>query len=323
MRQQWSYVFLALTQWYWVLALHISLSHVCLIFLVCNLYNYADDNTLLNTHHSIADLKYRLETSATVAIQWFDVNGMKSNQAKFQAMILNNQPDTSDISLCVNDMNIQLKPCVKLLGVFLDYELNFSDHVTHVCKGASRQLNAVRRVAKYLNKDCLLKLFHAFIISNFNYCAIVWHFCSKSSTIKMEKIQKAALRVVFNDYDADYNQLLSMSERSPLLVVRLRTILIEVFKCIRELNPKFMNMLFTLNNKPYDTRSGPLLFQSHVKTIKHGINSFVYQGAKRWNSLPTDAKDIECFNRFKNFLTTWMGPDCHCGYCVLCAIKTM
>ena len=179
---------------------------------------------------------------------------------------------------------------------------------------------AVRRVAKYLNKDCLMKLFHAFIISNFNYCAIVWHFCSKSSTIKMEKIQKAALRVVFNDYDADYNQLLSMSERSPLLVVRLRTILIEVFKCIRELNPKFMNMLFTLNNKPYDTRSGPLLFQSHVKTIKHGINSFMYQGAKRWNSLPTDAKDIECFNWFKNFLTTWMGPDCHC---VLCAIKTM
>ena len=35
---------------------------------VCNLYNYAYDNTLLNTHQSIADLKYNLETSATVAI---------------------------------------------------------------------------------------------------------------------------------------------------------------------------------------------------------------------------------------------------------------
>ena len=54
---------------------------------VCNLYKYAEDNTLLNTHHSIADLKYSLDTSATVAIQWFDVNGMKPNQAKFQAMI--------------------------------------------------------------------------------------------------------------------------------------------------------------------------------------------------------------------------------------------
>ena len=64
--------------------------------------------------------------------------------------------------------------------------------------------------------------------------------------------------MVFNYINADYNQLLSMSKRSTLLVVRLRTSLIEKFKCIRELNAKFMNMLFTLNNKPYDTRSGPL-----------------------------------------------------------------
>ena len=198
-------------------------------------------------------------------MHWFDVNGMKSNQAKFQAMILNNHPDLSDISLCVNDMNIPLKSCVKLLGVFIDYELNFSDHVTYLCKRTSRQLNAVRRVAKYLTKDCLMKLFYAFIISNFSYCATVWHFCSKSSTIKMEKMQKAALRVVFNDYTADYSQLLSMSKRSPLLIVRLRALLIEVFKCVRELDPIFMNILFTLNNKPYDTRSGSLITQSQIK----------------------------------------------------------
>ena len=214
---------------------------------------------------------------------------MKSNQAKFQAMILNNYPDLSDISLCVNDTNIPLKPCVKLLGVFIDYELNFSDHVTDLCKRASRQLNAVRRVAKYLKKDCLMKLFYAFVRSNLRYCATVWHFCSKSSTIKMEKIQKAALRVVFT---ADYSKLLNMSKRSPLLIVRLRALLIEVFKCVRELDPIFMNILFTLNNKPYDTRSGSLITQSQVKTIKHGINSFVYQGDKQWNALPADAKDI-------------------------------
>ena len=139
---------------------------------VCNLYNYADDNTLLNTHHSITRLKTKLETRAAVAMHWFDVNGMKSNQAKFQAMILNNHPDLGDISLCVNDMNIPLKSCVKLLGVFIDYELNFSDHVKYLCKRASRQLNAVRRVAKYLKKECLMKLFYAFVISNFSNCAI-------------------------------------------------------------------------------------------------------------------------------------------------------
>ena len=44
---------------------------------VCNLYNYAGDDTLLNTHRSITCLKTKLETSAAVAMHWFDVNGMK------------------------------------------------------------------------------------------------------------------------------------------------------------------------------------------------------------------------------------------------------
>ena len=89
-----------------------------------------------------------------------------------------------------------------------------------------------------------------------------------------------------------------MSKRSPMLIVWLRALLIEVFKCVRELDPIFMNILFTLNNKPYDTRSGSLITQSQVKTIKHGINSFVYQGGKQWNELPADAKDIEDLNVF-------------------------
>ena len=74
---------------------------------IYNSHNYADDNTLLNTYHSIADLKYNLETSATVAIHRLDVNRMKSNQAKFQATVLNNHPDASDISLCVNEYSIE------------------------------------------------------------------------------------------------------------------------------------------------------------------------------------------------------------------------
>ena len=55
-------------------------------------------------------------------------------------MIWNNQPDLSDIALCVNDMNISLKAFVKPLGVFMNYELNFCDRITNLCKRASRQL---------------------------------------------------------------------------------------------------------------------------------------------------------------------------------------
>ena len=40
---------------------------------VCNVYNYADDNTLLNTDHSIDSIVAKLENSAMVATHWFDI----------------------------------------------------------------------------------------------------------------------------------------------------------------------------------------------------------------------------------------------------------
>ena len=116
---------------------------------VCNVYHYAGDNTLLNTDHRIVSLGAILENSAMVAAYWFDINGMKSNQSKFQGIILNKHPDQNNISLNVNGTNIPLKSCVKLLGVFIDYELTFSDQINYICKRTSRPLNAIRRISKY------------------------------------------------------------------------------------------------------------------------------------------------------------------------------
>ena len=211
---------------------------------VCKVYNYADDNTLLNTGHRIDFLVAKLENSAMVATHLFDMNGMKSNQSKFQAMILKKHPDRNNISLNVSGTNVPLKSCVELLGVFIDYELMFSEHVNYICKRTSRQLNDVCRISKYLKRDCLMKLFHVFVSSNLNYCPITWHFTSKSSTMKIEKVHKAALRVVYNDYTTSYSGLLDMSNRTPLLLARLKGLLFEVFKYIRGLNPEFMNTIF-------------------------------------------------------------------------------
>ena len=120
-------------------------------------------------------------------------------------MILNNHPDSCEISLRVANTDVKLNDCVKLLGEYIDYELKFTNHVDHLYKRMSQQLSAIRRIAKYLNKDCIMKLFNAFILSNFNYSWIVWHFCPRESTSKVEKIHKSALRIVLNDYKSNQN----------------------------------------------------------------------------------------------------------------------
>ena len=42
-----------------------------------------------------------------------------------------------------------------------------------------------------------------FMYSNFNYCFLVWHFCSWLFSIKIENSEKRWIGHVLNDYEKD------------------------------------------------------------------------------------------------------------------------
>ena len=48
----------------------------------------------------------------------------------------------------------------------------------------------------------------SYIVPHFNYCSETWHFCSKSATDKLEKINERAIRFVFRDKHTSYKELL-------------------------------------------------------------------------------------------------------------------
>ena len=56
-------------------------------------------------------------------------------------------------------------------------------------KKASRQLkfNALKRIGKNLRKLGKLTIYYSFIMSNLNFCPLVWHFCGEVNTKKVLK----------------------------------------------------------------------------------------------------------------------------------------
>ena len=52
------------------------------------------------------------------------------------------------------------------------------------------KLNVLKRMGKYLNRLGKLTIYHSFILSNFNYCPVIWHFCSEANTKKIEKFKR-------------------------------------------------------------------------------------------------------------------------------------
>jgi hypothetical protein len=97
-------------------------------------------------------------------------------------------------------------------------------------KKASQQLNILKRIGKYLNRLGRLTIYYSFILSNFNYCPVTWHFCSEKNTNKIEKIQERALRFIYED-----NENLLEKYKLPFLKNRrLKTIAVETFKIIHK-----------------------------------------------------------------------------------------
>ena len=134
-------------------------------------------------------------------INWFSINKMKANPEKFQAIAIGKQTKQQNLTFT---LKIECESEVKLLGVTIDFQLNFNEHVSNICKKASRQLNVLKRIGTHLTKLGKLTIYYSFIMSNFNYCPLVWHFCGETNTKKIEKIQERALRFIYNEYTSSY-----------------------------------------------------------------------------------------------------------------------
>ena len=65
------------------------------------------------------------------------------------------------------------------------------------------------RLRRDLDPSQKLILYNSFVISSFGYCPVVWMYCGKSANDNINRIQKRALRALYNDFTSSYNELLN------------------------------------------------------------------------------------------------------------------
>ena len=202
------------------------------------------------------------------------------------------------------------------LGVTLDYKLNFNEHVNILAAKAGAQLSALSRVWIFLDVDSKLILVKTFILSHFRYCPIVWHFCGKLNANKLENIQKRALKLALDHSNEDYSQLIAKANLTTLEITRQKCILIEVYKSINNLNPVYLNDLFTRVNSVHFPRGSVMgLSMPTTMTVSYGSHSIKHFGTILWNSLPFELQKAANINMFRNELLTWKGALCKCAPC--------
>ena len=247
-------------------------------------------------------------------IDWFTKNDVIISPDKFPTIILDkNKSNLTNIPLTIDNQTIKLVPSVELLGIHLDDKLNFNLHISNICRSAANQLNALIRLKSYLSFNAKRALINSYIISNFNYCPLVWMFSTAKSLNKIETLQKRALRFLYNDYSISYEGLLKKTGKIKMNVYRLRNLCVEIYKTINKLNPE----IFKIKENKRVVREQ---FKLNLETpewnqVTFGAKSLKVYGSKVWKSLPSHIKTSENLIHFKSLMKNWNNNSCSCTVC--------
>ena len=71
----------------------------------------------------------------------------------------------------IDNKQIKTVPSTEFLGLQLDDKLNFSPHISNICKSAANLLIASITLQKYLSFKDKKILISSYFMANFNYCS--------------------------------------------------------------------------------------------------------------------------------------------------------
>ena len=100
------------------------------------LANYADDNTTYSVENDVMTLLKSLESDTYTVLNWFRFNEMKPNQGKCHLIVadINHKNYESRSFVYLEDAFLESEDIVKLLGILIDKELTFEDHIKWLLK---------------------------------------------------------------------------------------------------------------------------------------------------------------------------------------------
>ena len=255
---------------------------MCDLFLLAtesNIASYADDRSLYACEKSLFYVQSKLQSESLILFKWFRDNYLKANTGESHVML------TTDNKLKINakDSLISNKNIIKLLGVTVANKLFFEPHLKLVCKKVSQKLHALSRVSKFISKKKLRVMMITFILSHFSYCPLVWMCQSRILDNKINKLHERALRLVYDDRQSTFEELLNIDKSVTIHHRNLQMLVTELYKVHHGLAPERMNNIFKKRDVTYNFRNNSTFETRNIKSVYSVSETISFLGPKYGN----------------------------------------
>ena len=189
----------------------------------------------------------------------------------------------------------------KDLGVTMDSELTFSEHITAKVKKANSLVGIIRRSFSYLDQYTFVKIFTAFVRPHLEYGQAVWSPHLRKYINMIENVQIRATKLVDGFSKLTYEERLKKLELPTLAFRRFRGDMIETYKHFHKYDRSILTPSFHPRNRP--SRNHQYQIQPiRPKDGERGLhsNSLYCRIPDVWKNLPKDVVDAPTMDTFKN-----------------------
>ena len=242
---------------------------------------------------------------------------LKVNDSKTHTMILT----TSQLRKTRNiDVQVQIGETVQatsrvetLLGLHLDHNLKFGEHILNneksLVRGLNTRLKALLQIKKVASFKVRLMLANGLFISKLCYLISVWGGCQEYLLSMLQVVQNEAMRAVCKR--GRRHPIRDLLKETNWLSVRQLVFyhsVIQAWKVINTRHPVYLHSRLVGTRPRYADRlaAAGSLIRGRRPRLELIESSWRWRVAKYWEDIPRSIRETENKDQFKTNLKLWI-----------------
>lgn len=262
---------------------------------------YADDISIIvrtqinkTQIHSINNHLIDIHNTINLIVTWLNSNNLKVNLTKTKLMNFN---QIDDININFGNIIIDNLKSVKFLGITMDRNLNWRNHIEELCKKLNKFVYALGQLRKTASQHTALLAYHGYVGSVLRYGIILWGHSSDSNRIFVT--QKKCIRAICMVHPLQSCKPLFKK----LNILPLPSLYIYEMSCFVK---QHMNLFKKASEiYPRNTRNPDRLVLTNAPRTRLYQKNCYAMGIKIYNKLPADIKLLPLI-KFKRVLHAWL-----------------
>ena len=197
-------------------------------------------------------------------------------------------------------MNLELTTGDKILGVNINENLKWDDHIKFLRKKISSNLWLLSRIKIFIPLHYRVLFYKAYVQPHLDYCSVIWGNTRKTNIQVILRLQRRACRIILGEQYTSLNEALKLINS---LNIEKRISLQKakfMYQVSNKTVPTYIQNMFTTNSEhPSHLRSSNemnyIIPKPKTELFK---GSMSYSGSKLWNSIPNDIRNSKTIKSF-------------------------